>query len=77
MSGKDALLEGLRGRFVNSPVTVTTIKPGFVDTPMTSDHDKGPLWATPEQVAADIDNAINKPIEILQDMTGFGGTRFS
>jgi decaprenylphospho-beta-D-erythro-pentofuranosid-2-ulose 2-reductase len=35
-----------------------TIKPGFVDTPMTSGMQKGGvLWASPDQIAADIHRA--------------------
>lgn len=53
-------LQGLRNRLHKSNVQVLTIKPGFVDTPMTAEFDKGPLWATPEQVANDIIKAIEK-----------------
>jgi short-subunit dehydrogenase len=41
-------------------VNVLTIKPGFVDTPMTAAFKKGALWATPAQVAAGIVRAIEK-----------------
>ena len=37
-----------------------TIKPGFVDTPMTSAFPKGPLWARPEQVARGIVRAVDR-----------------
>ena len=47
-------LQGLRNRLYRAGVTVTTIKPGFVDTPMTEKFVKGPLWASPEKVADDI-----------------------
>ena len=54
-------LQGLRNRLFKSDVYVTTIKPGFVDTPMTAEFDKGgPLWASPDQVAAGIVSAIDK-----------------
>jgi len=39
-------------------VRVLTLLPGFVDTPMTAGFAKGPLWATPERVAQDIDRAL-------------------
>jgi len=39
---------------------VLTIKPGFVDTPMTASFKKGAMWATPDQVAAGILTAIDK-----------------
>ncbi|MDD2769955.1 MAG: SDR family oxidoreductase [Methylococcus sp.] len=52
--------QGLRNRLYRSGVHVLTIKPGFVDTPMTAAFDKGALWAQPEQVAAGIEQAIRK-----------------
>jgi len=51
-------LQGLRHRLSGSGVNVLTVKPGFVDTPMTKTFEKGPLWASPEQVAWDIRRAI-------------------
>ncbi len=55
-------LQGLRNRFslANSDVNVLDIRPGFVDTPMTADFDKGLLWAQPEAVARDIEKAITR-----------------
>jgi len=51
--------EGLRARLFKSNVKVLTIKPGFVDTPMTAGMPlPGPLVATPERVAADIVRAV-------------------
>lgn len=44
-------MEGLAGRLLPSGVAVITIKPGFVDTPMTAQFKKGLLWARPEQIA--------------------------
>jgi short-subunit dehydrogenase len=58
-------LQGLRNRLNKSGVQVLTIKPGFVDTPMTAAFPKGPLWATPEKVALDIDRAIEKKKDVL------------
>lgn len=37
-----------------------TIKPGFVDTPMTAEFKKGALWAQPADVARGILAAIDK-----------------
>jgi short-subunit dehydrogenase len=54
-----AFTSGLRQRLQKSGVTVLTIKPGFVDTPMTTEFKKGPLWASAEKVAKDIVNAAN------------------
>lgn len=53
-------LQGLRHRLHASGVKVLTIKPGFVDTPMTAAFPKGPLWAGPEQVARDIVRAMDR-----------------
>ena len=47
-------LQGLRGRLDTLGISVLTIKPGFVDTPMTAHLEKGPLWAKPENIAAGI-----------------------
>ncbi len=54
-----AFLSGLRQRLAKAGVSVVTVKPGFVDTPMTSGFKKGPLWAVPEKVAADIVHAMD------------------
>lgn len=60
-----AFTSGLRQRLYKSNVSVVTIKPGFVDTPMTSDLKKGFLWSKPHVVAALIINAIdNKKTEV-------------
>ncbi len=54
-------LQGLHVRMSRVGVNVLTIKPGFVDTPMTADIDKGgPLWAQPEDIAKGIAKAIEK-----------------
>jgi hypothetical protein len=37
-----------------------TIKPGFVDTPMTAVFEKGALWATPEAVGKRIHRAMTR-----------------
>ena len=55
-----AFTSGLRQRLYKSNVSVVTIKPGFVDTPMTSEFRKGLLWAKPTTAAALIVNAIDK-----------------
>ena len=51
---------GLRQRLNKSNVAVITIKPGFVDTPMTTEFKKGFLWAKPKIIAKIIDKAIEK-----------------
>ena len=53
-------LQGLRGRLHERGVAVVTVKPGFVDTPMTASFSKGLLWATPDQVAAGIVRAMQR-----------------
>ena len=51
---------GLRHRLYPKGVRLVTILPGFVDTPMTAGLPKtGPLWASPERVAADIAQALD------------------
>jgi len=50
-------LEGLRNRMFKAGVRVLTIKPGFVDTPMTAAFPKSALWAKPEQIANGIKRA--------------------
>ena len=59
-SGLAAFAQGLRQRLSKANVHVLLIKPGFVDTPMTQEFKKGFLWASPDQVAKDIDRAIAK-----------------
>jgi len=53
-------LQGLRNRLSKKNVQVLTIKPGFVDTPMTAAFTKGALWAKPEAVARGIVKAVDK-----------------
>ena len=55
-----AFTSGLRQRLHKSSVSVVTIKPGFVDTPMTTEFKKGYLWANPGAVSTMIVKAIDK-----------------
>lgn len=55
-----AFTSGLRQRLYKSDVAVVTIKPGFVDTPMTTGFQKGLMWVKPETVAPKIVTAIDK-----------------
>jgi len=58
-------MQGLRHRLHRSGILLLTVKPGFVDTPMTAGFKKGFLWSKPEKVAGDIYQAIKtKKIEI-------------
>lgn len=47
----NVFLQGLRNRLHKSGVNVVTIKPGFVDTPMTASFEKGLLWVKPGTIA--------------------------
>jgi short-subunit dehydrogenase len=63
--GLSLYLEGLRNRLHPSGVRVLTIKPGFVDTPMTAHLRRGALFASPERVATDISRAIERGRSVL------------
>ena len=59
--------QGLRNRLASSGVQVLTVKPGFIDTPMTKEIEKKPrmLWATAEQVAAEMVHAQKKGKDVI------------
>jgi decaprenylphospho-beta-D-erythro-pentofuranosid-2-ulose 2-reductase len=50
---------GLRQRLYKADVAVVTIKPGFVDTPMTAEFKKGLIWVKPSTVSKKIVRAID------------------
>ncbi len=52
--------EGLRNRLNGTGVHVVTVKPGFIDTPMTAHIEKKPavLWVDANKVASDIIRAV-------------------
>jgi decaprenylphospho-beta-D-erythro-pentofuranosid-2-ulose 2-reductase len=52
-------LQGLRSRLYDSGVSVTTLKLGPVDTPMTKDHAKHALFGKPSAVARGIVRALD------------------
>ncbi len=52
-------LQGVRSRLYPTGTTVTTLKLGPVDTPMTVDHAKNPFFATRQGVARDIVAAMD------------------
>lgn len=58
-------LQGLRNRLYPKGVHVLDIKPGFVDTPMTADFPKGPLWAKPQAIAKNIVKAVERKSNTL------------
>jgi len=60
-----AFLSGLRQRLHKRGVAVVDIRPGFVDTPMTAHLRKGPLWASPDQVAKHIVGGIGRGTPVL------------
>jgi short-subunit dehydrogenase len=66
-AGLDRVLEGLAQKYDGTAVRIITVKPGFVDTPMTAGipNKGGPLWATPDKVAADIERAVAKGRRVI------------
>ena len=64
-AGLNAFLDGVRNRVDREGVQVLTIRPGFVATPMTAHLPQGPLFATPETVARDIQKAIEGRRDVL------------
>lgn len=58
-------LQGLRNRLHAAGCNVITIKPGFVDTPMTRDFAKGVLWAQADDIARGIVRAIRKRANVV------------
>jgi NAD(P)-dependent dehydrogenase (short-subunit alcohol dehydrogenase family) len=60
-AGLSTFAEGLAHRLHGTNLQVLTVKPGFVDTPMTAHLERGGLlWATPEQIAEGIERAVLK-----------------
>jgi short-subunit dehydrogenase len=57
--------QGLRNRLAPMGIDVVTIKPGFVDTPMTAALAKGVLWASPAAVGRRIHRAIVRGEEVV------------
>jgi decaprenylphospho-beta-D-erythro-pentofuranosid-2-ulose 2-reductase len=57
-------LGGLRNRLNKSNVNVVTIKPGFVDTPMTADIPKNALYASSQKVGELIYKAMKSGTDI-------------
>lgn len=59
--------QGLRNRLAAKSIPVMTVKPGFIDTPMTQGIEKKPavLWVTPDRVARDMVRAHSRGRDIL------------
>lgn len=53
-------IQGLQHRFYRTPISIINIKPGLVDTPMTSSIEKTVLWVTPEIIAGYILRSLKK-----------------
>lgn len=63
--GLNVFLQGLRNRLHPAGVSVITMKPGFVDTPMTDGFKKGLLFVKPETVAPGIVRAIKQRRDVV------------
>jgi decaprenylphospho-beta-D-erythro-pentofuranosid-2-ulose 2-reductase len=63
--GVQIFLQGLRARLFRSNVTVLTIKPGFVDTPMTAAVRKNRLFADAARVGRGIHGAIARRQDVV------------
>lgn len=57
--------QGLRARLASKGVRVVTIKPGFVDTPMTAHVPKNALFASPAKVGARIHRALERGGDVV------------
>ncbi|MBX7136664.1 MAG: SDR family oxidoreductase [Oligoflexia bacterium] len=62
--GLSIYLAGLRNRLFHKGVKVLTIKPGFVDTPMTAAIKKGPLFVKPAVLGAGIVRAVDRGSDV-------------
>ena len=58
-------MQGLRNRLYKSGINVITVKPGFVDTPMTSHIPKNFLFASASDIAKGILNAIDNKKDVV------------
>jgi decaprenylphospho-beta-D-erythro-pentofuranosid-2-ulose 2-reductase len=58
-------LQGLRNRLSKSGVAVVTVKPGFVDTPMTATLTKGLLFASASAVGKGVYSAMKSRKEVV------------
>jgi short-subunit dehydrogenase len=60
-----AFTSGMRQRLYRKGVFVVTIKPGFVDTPMTASFKKGALWASSGTVGRQIARGLMRGTPVL------------
>ncbi len=63
--GISLFLQGMRNRLAKKDIAVVAIKPGFVDTPMTANMPKNPLYSSPEKVGKAIFEAMNSGKDIV------------
>ena len=61
----DVFLLGLRNRLIKVGVQVVTIKPGFVDAPITDGVKKGLLFARADVVAGGIVRAMDRGTPVV------------
>ena len=64
-AGLDAFLSALRQKLSKRGVRVLTVKPGFVDTPMTAALPKSPLFASAESVGRGIVRAVASRADVV------------
>jgi decaprenylphospho-beta-D-erythro-pentofuranosid-2-ulose 2-reductase len=64
-AGLSAFLQGLRNRLEKSGVSVITVKPGLVDTPMTAASPKNPLFASPRSVGQGVYRAMKERKDVV------------
>jgi short-subunit dehydrogenase len=60
-----AFLSGLRNRLAPHGVAIVTVKPGFVDTPMTAHLTKNALFAKPDDVGRRIYRALERRQDVV------------
>jgi decaprenylphospho-beta-D-erythro-pentofuranosid-2-ulose 2-reductase len=60
-----AFLQGLRSRLYKSGVSVVTVKPGLVDSPMTVSLKKSPLFASPRRAGQGVYQAMKKRKDVV------------
>jgi len=64
-AGLDSFLSALRQSLREREVRVLTVKPGFVDTPMTAALPKNALFATPASVGRGIVRAVDSRADVV------------
>jgi len=59
-------LSGLSQAMQGTDIQVLCVKPGLIDTPMTADFAKSPLWSSPQRVARDVERALKNRRHVLR-----------